>query len=275
MTKGLIAVDDGGFSTGVMTKNHQELFPSVKGLYGKRRLTTIANSYDFIVDYKGTKYVMGTLAQCDNRYPIQMHTQSKQNEFYDLSVLVAIHQYGFSENYLVVPVPIEYHTEEEKMGRIKRLKDTHTITVNGTTKRFDIVDVKVVPETAVAFWINEPEGKSRFLDLGSRTIGWATTLNENGTSRFIDMESGTFKSEGLDALGDAYDPKALADYICGRLLSTWKTDDKVYLLGGGALDNNLVAHIRGYFPRAEVLGNPQMSNTVGMYILGGIAYGMV
>lgn len=275
MTRGIIVVDDGGHSTGVMTKNRQELFPSVKGSYGRRNLTSVAGEYDFIVEYREEKYVMGTLAQFDNRYPIQMHTSSKQNDFYDLSVLVAIHQYGFSENYLIVPVPIDYHTEDEKNGRILRLKGEHTLTVNGISKKFEIVDVKVTPETAVAYWVHEPEGKTRYLDLGSRTIGWATTTNLNGTVRFIDTESGTFKSEGIDALSDDYNPKALADYICGKLLATWNPVDRVFILGGGALDAKLVKYIRDYFENAYVMDDPQMVNTKGMFNLGGAVYGVV
>lgn len=275
MSRGLIVVDDGGHSTGVMTKNRQELFPSVKGSYGKRNLTSVTGEHDFIVEYKNEKYVMGTLAQYDNRYPMQMHTSSKQNDFYDLSVLVAIHQYGYLENYLIVPVPIDYHTEEEKNGRIHRLKDEHTLVVNGVSKKFEIADVKVTPETAVAYWIHEPEGKTRYLDLGSRTVGWATTINQNGIVRFIDTESGTFKSEGIDALGENYNPKALADYICGKLLATWNPDDTVSLLGGGALDSALVYYIQTYFNNAYVMDNPQMVNTLGMFNLGGTVYGVV
>lgn len=274
MTNGLIAIDDGGSTTGVVTKNGQEVFPSVKGLYGKRNLTEVSGKYDYIVDYKDEKYVMGTLAKYDCKYPLQMHTDTKQNLFYDLSILVAIHQFGYPANYLVTSVPIAMHDDSEKTGRIKRLKGSHTITVNGYTKTFEIMDVKVAPETAAAFWINEPQGKNRFIDLGSRTIGYATTINEDGVCRFIDTESGTYKGKGLEALSNAYNPKALADYICGKLLAIWGAGDDISLLGGGALDEELVESIQKYFPNATVLMNPQMGNALGMYLLGRVAYDM-
>lgn len=274
MSRGLIVVDDGGYSTGVITRAGQEKFPSVKGLYGERTLTKIIGKYDYVVEYEDEKYVMGTIAKLDCRLPLQMHTKTKQHLFYDLSVLVAVHQFGYAENYLIVSVPITMHNDEEKEGRIKRLKRTHTITVNGITKTFEIADVKVAPETAVAFWISEPVGKNRFLDLGSRTIGYATTVYEDGVNRFIDTESGTFLGKGIEALGDAYDHKGLADYICGKLLAIWKPNDNVHLLGGGALDEQLVLYIRGYFPNAVVLDSPEMSNPLGMYMLGRVAYGM-
>lgn len=274
LNSGIVAVDDGGSSTCVVTRNGKEVFPSVKGLYGNRTLTEVSGKFDYIVDYKGEKYVMGTLAKYDCKYPLQMHTETKQHLFFDLSVLVAIHQFGFSNNYLITSVPIGMHNPEEKIGRIKRLKGEHTITVNSISKTFQIMDVKVAPETAVAFWIKEPSGKSRYLDLGSRTIGYATTIFEHGETRFIDTESGTINGKGLEALGNDYNQDALADFICGRLLVNWKSNDDVYLLGGGALDEKLVSSIRRYFPKSSIIENPQMANALGMYLLGRVAYDM-
>lgn len=274
LNSGVIAVDDGGSSTCVITKDRQEKFPSVKGLHGNRTLTDTKGKHDYIVDYKGEKYVMGDLAKFDCRYPLEMHTDTKQHLFFDLSTLVAIHQFGFANNFLITCVPISMHNEKEKLGRISRLLGSHTITVNGYTKTFNIMDVKVAPETAVAFWIDEPQGKARFVDLGSRTIGYATTIYSEGINRFIDTESGTFKGMGLEALNKDYDQKGLADYICGRLIANWNEGDSVYLLGGGALDAKLVESIRRYFPKADTLPNPQMANAIGMYLLGRVAYDM-
>lgn len=269
---GVISVDDGGNSTCVVTKDCTEMFPSVKGHYGERNLTSATGKYDFIVEYKGEKYVMGTLAKYDCDMPIQMHTNSKQNDYFDMSVLVAIHQYGYMSNNLVVSVPIKMHNTEEKNGRISRLKGSHTITVNGERKTFVINDVRVAPESAVAYWIEEPQGKVRFLDIGSRTIGYATTLSEYGDLRFIDTDSGTIFGKGVEALGDAYNPRGLADFICGRLSKSWGEKDKVYLLGGGALDDTLVGYIKSYFSNAEVMRNPKMANAIGMYNLGRVAF---
>jgi plasmid segregation protein ParM len=274
ISSGLIAVDDGGSSTCVVTRHGQEKFPSVKGLYGNRTLTETSGKHDYIVDYQGERYVMGTLAKYDCKYPLQMHSKTKQHLFFDLSILVAIHQFGFASNYLVTSVPISMHNEEEKAGRILRLVGDHTIAVNGKSKTFNIMDVKVAPETAVAFWVKEPQGKSRYIDLGSRTIGYATTILDEGITRFIDTESGTINGKGLEALGDDYDQKALADFICGRLLAVWNQMDNVHLLGGGALDDALVDQIRYYFPNSVVLDNPQMANALGMYLLGRVAYDM-
>lgn len=273
MSSGVVSIDNGGSSSCIVTRHHHEVFPSVKGLYGDRNLTTANGKYDYIVEYKNKKYVAGTLAKYDCELPIQMHTKSKQHEFFDLSALIAIHQFGYMNNYLVVSCPIKMFNHDEKQGIIRRLKKAHTITVNGITKTFNVADVKVAPETASAYWINEPEGKTRYIDLGSRTVGVASCLNENGENRFLDTESGTFFGKGLEALED-YDPAGLATFIGGKLSKSWNVHDEIYLLGGGALDQELVREIQKFFPNATPMDNPVMSNAVGMYILGRVAYEM-
>lgn len=269
---GVIAIDDGGNSCCIATRDGLENFPSIKGYYGERNLTSLSGKYDYIVDYLNNRYVMGTLAKYDCTMPIQMHTKSKQNEFFDLSVLVAIHQFGYLSNDVVVSVPIRMHNDEEKEGRRSRLIGSHTVTVNGVTKTFYINDVKVAPESAVAYWVDQPRGKSRFLDIGSRTIGYATTVNEDGDIRFIDSESDTIFGKGVEALSNDYNAKGLADFICGRLSRIWSTSDSVYLLGGGALDEELVNNILNYFPNSRVMNNPKLINAIGMYNLGKVAF---
>lgn len=271
---GLICVDDGGSSTCVVTRSAQEWFPSVKSNYGKRNLISTKGKHDYVVDYLGERYILGTLALYDSKYPLQMHSRSKNDIFFDLSVLTAIHKYGYLSNMLVVTCPIKMLNEDEVKGRIQRLKKTHTITVNGNTKTFAVNDVIVSPETASAYWVTEPKSKVRWIDLGSRTVGYGTTINENGIVRFIDTESGTFFGMGLEG-DDQYDPKFLARYICGRLLKIFDTEDLVHLIGGGALDDILVGYIKEYFPNAQVFnGDPRMANALGGYNLGRYEFGL-
>ena len=271
---GVIAIDDGGSSTCVVTRNTQEMFPSVKGLYGVRNISSLNGKHDFIVEYENEKYVMGDLAKYDCAIPLEMNSKTKQHLFFDLSVLVAIHQYGYLQNYLIVSVPIRMHNENEKSGRIKRLKGTHTIIVNGVSKTFFIQEVGVAPETASAFWINKTEGFTRYIDIGSRTIGYATTVYENGSTRFIDTESGTLFSMGIQSLEEHYSPQGLGEFIHGKLSKVFKPDDTIYLLGGGALDKELVTTLTKYYPNIKVMDNPRMSNAKGMYELGRNTYGL-
>lgn len=271
---GVIAVDDGGNSTCVVTKKGVEIYPSVKGIYGVRNISEVSGKYDFIVEYEGEKYVMGDLAKYDCALPLEMNSETKQHLFFDLSVLVSIHQYGYDQNYLIVSVPIRMHTNEEKKGRVNRLKGEHTLTVNGVRKTITITEVRVAPETAVAFWTKRFKGKNRYIDIGSRTVGYATTVFEEGVTRFIDSESGTFFSMGIQALDEHYTPEGLGEYIYGKLSKIFKGNDKIYLLGGGALDTKLVARLQSYYPCLEVLENPRNVNALGMYELGRAAYGI-
>lgn len=266
LTTGVVAIDNGGHSTILVTRNAEENFPSVKGLYNNGNLTAIKGKYDFIVEYKGKKYVAGDLAKYDCEMPLQMFTKTKQNEFYDLSVLIGVHQFGYLSNYVVVSVPIKQYTPEEGEGITKRLKTSHTITINGVTKTFSISDVKVAPEGASAFWIHQPKGKTRYLDIGSRTVNCATVVHTNDTVRFIDAESDTIY-KGIETFHNGFDPRGLADFIGGRLLSMWNSDDSVYLLGGGALIPEIVEGIKEFFPNLRVIEQPQYANAIGMYSL--------
>ena len=271
---GNIVVDDGGSNTVCITKHRVEIFPSVKGIYGNRTLTQVKSKYDFIVEYNNECYVMGSLAAVDCDFPLQMFSKSKQHEFFDLSVLVSIHQYGFYDNRLIISVPVRMHTKEEKQGRINRLLGNHTLKVNGITKSFLISDVKISAESTTAYFINQPLDESHYIDIGSRTVNFSKILNTNGDFRLIDTASGTFFDKGLESLGDAFNAKALADYICGQLLAKWNPNAKVFLLGGGALNEDLVNRIKTYFPNSEVMSNPLTANAEGMFILAGMAYGM-
>ena len=89
---GLIAIDDGGSTTCVMTKDRKEKYYSVKALYEEKSLATKPDSknHDFVVDYNGEKYICGTIAKLDSLLASGMQTTSKANWFYDLSILVSM-----------------------------------------------------------------------------------------------------------------------------------------------------------------------------------------
>src|SRR5690606_30002572 len=145
-------------------------FLSVKGYTGEMPLVNANLKHSFIVQYQGQTYSMSNHAKYDCPLPLNAFTDTKQNDFFTLSVLVAIHQYGYLSNYAVISVPINTMTEDERTGLESILKKTHTITVNNEKKTFSITDLKIVPECASAFWINKPNDKSNYIDIGSRTI---------------------------------------------------------------------------------------------------------
>lgn len=272
---GVLACDDGGYSTVSVNKDGMDLFPSVKSIYGNNRnLTTITGKHDYIIEYNQEKFVAGTLAKFDSSLPIQWHGKSKAHLFFDLSVLLSVFLHGYIETKLAISVPIDQHNEIEKKKRIDRLKGSHTMTVNGKTKTFYISEIIVTPESASAFWVNEPSGLTRWIDLGSRTVNYSTTFKDEDNTRYIDTQSGTFY-KGIEALGDNFNAKALAEYISGRLFAKgWEESDSVNLLGGGALIPELADEIKRYFPLVEIIERPTYANAIGMYNLARHAFQM-
>jgi hypothetical protein len=265
--EGVIAIDNGGYSTGVVTSSLQKMFPSAKGEYVEMNMEPTLGQYDYIVELNGRKYLAGSIVQYECDYPLQMHTESKQNLFYDLSILIACHQFGYNTNYVMTCVPISFFTKEEKEGIINRLKGNWVLTVNNQTKSFTIADVKVAPETVTAFWNKKPEGLVRWMDWGSRDLNFGTTLNDGEKMRFINKDSDTFHGKGLEAT-PTKDYQMLSDFVAGRLLAKWNPKDKVIHVGGGARNQQIIDSFSKHFPNSEVHEQPQLAVAKGLYFLG-------
>lgn len=268
MIEGVVAIDNGGYSTCVATKSGSFSFPSKKGVYNPRSLESVQGNFDYVLEYEGRKYMMGTLAD-ESKFPLQMHTESKANDFYDLSVYLALAMVGYDVNNIVVSVPISQHNESEKHDIITRLKGNKSIILNGKSVEIFIKDVRVAPETVSAFWWEKPKGKVRWIDWGSRTIGYGTTFYDGLDLKYSSKESGTFDKFGLDAkdLAD-YEEEALADYVGGKLLSLWDKDDIVIHLGGGVRRTNVIDRMSYYFKNGSISNDSDLSLVNGMYELG-------
>lgn len=268
MSIGVVAIDNGGFSTCVASKKGSFSFPSKKGVYTPRSLESTQGEFDYILEYEGKKYMMGTLAD-ESKFPLQMHTDSKANDFYDLSIFLALALVGYDENKIIVSVPISQHNEIEKQKLIDRLKGKKEIVLNGEKLCINIKDVKVAPETVSAFWWEQPEGKVRWLDWGSRTIGYGTTIYDGKDLKYSSKESGTFEKFGLDAKDlEDYEEEGLADFVGGKLLSVWNKDDVVIHLGGGVVRDNVILRMYEYFKNSKVANDSELVLVNGMYNLG-------
>lgn len=273
-TAGVIAIDNGGFSTCIKTKTALTKFPSAKGKFHERNLSNALGKNEFIFELSGEKYFAGNLAE-QAYLPLQMHTDTKQHIFYDLSILAAIHMYGFDINYVVTCVPIKRHNQEEKEGIKDRLVGEWTFSINNERKTFRIDDVIIAPEGVSSFWNHMDQGMTHWVDWGSRTINYATVKNDGENMRFIDSQSGTFFGKGLEALEDLPNIESLADFVAGRLSAKWDKNNKVYHVGGGALNKQLIKQFSSYFPNSEVHPNPQTANVSGMYLLGRSVFDIV
>lgn len=263
-----LAIDNGGYSTCVREGNNFHVLPSAKGMYKEMNLRSKHGDFDYILEVEGKKYMMGTLA-VESKFPLEMYTDSKANMFYELSVLLAVFLYGKKDNVIMVSVPISRHNEEEKEIIKRRLEKKWEVVVNGKKKAFEISKVLVAPETVSAFWVDTPRGKTRWVDWGSRTVGYGTTINNSNEMKFINKESGTFEKEGMGAKSvEREEVEYLAEYVAGKLLALWDREDRVINIGGGLFKGDIVKFMKGYFPNSGTVNNPQTYLVDGMYKLG-------
>lgn len=263
-----LAIDNGGFSTCVCDGENVYVLPSSKGLYRGRNLVSRHGDSDYVLEVGGEKFLMGTLAD-ESKFQLEMYTDSKAHKFYDLSVLLAVALYGGKENIVMVSVPISQHNDREKGLLRDRLKGFWELEVNGEKKSFRIEDVLVAPETVSSFWLEQFKGKIRWIDWGSRTVGFGTTINENNVLRFLDLESGTFEKFGMGAREvEEEEVEYLAEFVAGRLLAKWDKNDRVINIGGGVYRQGLIESMQKYFKNSEVVKNPQTYLVKAMYVLG-------
>jgi hypothetical protein len=268
LSEGLVAIDNGGYSTCVATKSGVFSFPSSKGLYKKRTLESTHGNFDYVLEFNGEKFLMGTLAS-ESKFPLQMHTLTKANNFYDLSVYMSLALVGYDINKIIVSVPISQHTEHEKTEIVHRLLGPKEVILNGKLFNFHINEVKIAPETVTAFWCDRPLGKTRWIDWGSRTIGYGTTIYEGKDLKFLDKESGTFEKFGIDAKRlEEVEEHSLADYVGGMLTALWDKEDQVFHIGGGVNRTGVMERMKTYFKNSEISDEADLVLVKGMYILG-------
>lgn len=275
VTTGVIAIDNGGSYTKVLnhTMTQVERFHSRQipvfdlGIAGE----TFNSKFDFEVEWNGESFYVGRIAEREtNALPIKGFTDSKSTDFFILNALIAIHQYGFDENYVVIDIPIEqYKISIERQNVQQRLEGKHTLKINGNTKSFSVKSVAVMAECINAFWVDQPYGTTRWLDLGSRTINFATLKREGTEVDAIESESGTlpFGLEKINIRNYATFAKSLEGQL-GQY--NWKKDDEIYIVGGGALINNgvIADELRQRFPNSVVVDDPQGIQARGMLLLG-------
>jgi plasmid segregation protein ParM len=229
---------------------------------------------DMVFEYEGERGFAGTLALYESEFAGSLMGDTKAHRDTLLRVLIGIHRYttiyNIEENEfdIIIGQPISKHTPEEKQRIKEMIKGWHTIIVNGIEKSFHIRRVECAAEGVSSFWSNPRNGLVRILDIGSGTVNYSTVLDQ----RFIDKDSGTLpfgvntnKSNNLQALSRG---------IVTQVLKKWDSQDKVLVVGGIA--EQIVEHLKTYFPNVEVLYpifnqqyvNPMFGNAVAFYFIG-------
>lgn len=274
-TKGAIAIDNGGKYTKVLNHIMTEvaMFRSAKVSWFDIGIAEegFNNDQDYDVEWNGGRFFVGKIAEREtNAMPFKGFTDSKSTDFFILSALIAIHQYGFDENFVITDIPIEqFKIPTERAAVKERLEDEHTLIVNGVKKTFKITEACVMAECINAFWVDQPFGRTRWLDLGSRTINFGTLDRDGQEVEAIESESGTLPF-GLEKI-KVSDYASFAKSLEGQLGQyNWKKNDDITIFGGGALISNgiLAQELQQLFPSSVIADDPQGIQARGMLLLG-------
>lgn len=272
LTKGIIAIDNGGRYIKIAKKDWvlPNPIPSRKVFAFKRNVGAESDGeYDFVIRWKNKTFFTGNIAIRESTaLKVEAFTESKAKDYFILSILQSIHMYGYDINYVVTCVPIIHHIKEEKERIRQLLIGTHTLTINEVEKTFEIKEVLVMAECINAFWAIQPLGKTRWLDIGSRTVNFGTMEVIDGVVYPIAGESHTLQV-GLEKT----DFETFVDFangIEGQLGQYgWSNEDEIYLIGGGAEHHPaLVEAMIELYPKITVPENPQNLQVQGMYVFG-------
>lgn len=270
VTVGVIAVDNGGQNTKILSEvmnNPVSFFSKLGfgsdlGFWSTNQFNDDGETHSIL--YNEEYYFSGLLLhQADGE--LNGFVDNKDDDYFIINILRAVALYGFDVNYVATCVPItQFKKYDEEI--IEKLKGKHSIEINNMIYDFEIEDVKVFMETVSGAAYSYPEGKTRWLDLGSRTVGFATSVVEDGIPQLVKKESGTIEKEGLN-IKKVTSWKAYVNNIT-KELRKWDKNDTVVAFGGGALIEPLIVELKKYFPNLEVAEDPLFLQVRGLLEMG-------
>lgn len=287
-TVGIVCIDNGGYNTKVFTQHMDSpvIVSSKKG-YGHNNDPFGSQTYPegtFKVKWKDKYYFFGLLL-ADTRRHMTSFTTTKSTDYFILSVLKETALYGYDSNYLVTTTPFSRYSVEEMDLIRDRLIGEHEITINNVEYKFKIEEALVVPETIIASYAKKPNGTHRWLDLGSRTVGFASTFGDDSQNYFkVNFEEcDTIEKEGLD-IRNVLDKseselrvyvKEYIENIYNELSPYFDDHDRITAFGGGALVGFIVEELKARYPNLEVDEDPVTLQVRGMmeYALSPEGYG--
>lgn len=281
VVSGIIAVDNGGLNTKVFSeKMPKAISISSRKAYGHNnlRLTKSLGEGTYKIKWKDAYYFLGSLI-LESDAEMNGYSNTKAKPFFILSILQAIALYGFAKNKVVTCTPFSRYTDEERDNISNMLIGKHVLEINDQVFKFEVTDVLVTSETSPAFFVDMPEGKVRWLDLGSRTVGYSTShyVPDEGILDLLDKESDTIEKEGLDInrLHNASIGKfrQYVDNLSKELNRKWDEDDFMIVFGGGALNENLVTALKEEYPNAYISDDPLHLQVRGMLEIGIAEFG--
>ena len=264
----IVPIDTGRDTIKLMNKKQ---IHSVVGDWQKRNLSVEG---DYEVSINGEKYFVGDLAITESLSPREMTTESKIHLETKILFLTALAITATETNPIIITgVPIRQFLPETKAGLEKLLCGEYNIKINNNTSKYLCINnITIAPEGAASFWYALSQnplleyGKKRIVDIGSRTINYATVDGK----KYINKDSNTLQYGCLKLKDDRITHDQLANKIVADLSQKWMEynpdEDIILLTGGGSI---LLGDIlKKHFKNCQVIDDPIFSNVLGYYRMG-------
>jgi plasmid segregation protein ParM len=247
----IIAADGGNFRTKVVHSRGYDSFSSAIGEWNNRKAGDIHSSEDMdfhiVNKYDNFKGFAGPLASLESEYGGSMYGTSKNHEDARIRILLGIARNLFEPVVnVIVGQPYTSHTDIEKKEIIDSLKGEHQVTINGKLKEFNISDVLVGIEGAMAFWSQPHDGAVNLIDVGSGTVNCIHFLNK----RIVDRKSDTLPF-GSETSKTSVNHEGMAGAIFKNMSKSWNKNDLTLLCGGSA--KNMLNPLKKYYPNIKLI----------------------
>lgn len=289
-TVGIIAVDNGGDNTKVFSQrmDNPTYFKSRKGFGVEEDFDDPMfhdEEYDeenrsYIVRYKDLIYLTNRRMK-QGRFKDTGNTYTKTKAYFIISTLIAVAKYGYNINYVVTSVPYANRTKTEVSLIKERLIGEHAITINDKDYEFTIEDVLVTAEAQAGHFYLEAEGQVTLLELGSRTVGYATNyieLDDEGNiiiDQPIRAKSGTIDRAGVEISNlKETDYIPYCSNIYAELSSIISENDKIIAFGGGVLVDGIREGLKMNFNNIHFAQDPLYVQVRGMLIAGELYFNL-
>lgn len=280
----IIAVDGGNFRTKIVHEGGYDSFNSSIGEWNSRKAgdTHSEEDMEFHItnEYDDIKGFAGPLASLESEYGGSVYGTSKNHADARIRVLLGIARnvQEYTVN-VIVGQPYASHTNDEKNEIIKSLKGEHQVKINGRLKGFNITDVLVGIEGAMAFWSQPHDGAVNLIDVGSGTVNCIHFMNK----RIVDRKSDTLPF-GSETSKNTVNFEGMAGAIFKNMSRSWDKNDVTLLCGGSA--GEILAPLKKYYPNIRLIEprillgdgssasiNTGYANAAGMFKVAVSAFG--
>lgn len=237
-----------------------DVFPSTLYSYDELNLQSNPRKYDFDIEFKGQKYIGGTLASDEGEGGGFFNPDvSKNHDETLINLLLLLSLTNDDKFQLILGTPISKHDENEKMRLKQKFQGRHNIKINGEQRTFYIDEVEIGPEGATSYFALPKEQIIQGFDFGSTTINYFGVDGFSG--RFINKISGTFGAGGKVLKNSTIAGKAKEAIV--QLRNVWKRDAYTMVFGGWGKEAFPV--IKEHFINAEFIKTEGEQEEINFY----------